>query len=125
MKIEMNMENKALALIVEQEKQKDMVHFWTWKISEGLSKCGLSVFDNRKNHLSEAYQIVSYYPDGETISRDDTEEDQINFLKSVCEHCLSAHQAVSERKIVRKKIGIIKSKITKLAMKKIREDLSS
>lgn len=112
------MENKALELIVAQEKHKEMVRNWTRKISGGLSKCRLSVASEGKNHLSEAYKIISYdsYDD---VDREATSEKQVMFLKSICEHCLVAYDAVNERKIARKKLGIVKAQITKLAMKKI------
>lgn len=73
-------------------------------IVAAIDRCG----DNG-SHLNEAYEFDT---DDEGTRHYLSHEDQIEVL-SACPHCLAAHNAIQERKLARKRLGIAKRAVSR------------
>lgn len=111
---------KALAVLVDQVKAKDMITYFSQKISENLESCrkqnqteGNYDFDP---HLFSAYKPVvaeDDYCDAHIYYR--TNEEIIEFLE-LCPCCVAAHHAVQDRKKWKKKLATLRGTATKIGL---------
>lgn len=118
---------KALTVLVEQVKAKDMIAYLSQKIGENLESCRKqNQTENNFNfdpHLFDAYKPVVIEDDcGDAETHYRTNEEVIEFLHS-CPCCVAAHHAVQDRKKWKKKLATLRGTATKIGLAAHKQDI--
>lgn len=118
---------KALAVLVDQVKAKEMIAYFSEKIGDNLESCrkqnqaeGNYDFDP---HLYSAYKpiiIEDDWGDADTYYR--TSEEVIEVLQ-LCPCCVAAHHAVQDRKKWKKKLATLRGTATKIGIAAHKQEL--
>ncbi len=118
---------KALTVLVEQVKAKDMIAYFSQKIGNSLELCrkqnqaeGNYDFDPHLFHAYKPIVIEDDWGDADTHYR--TNDELIRFL-DVCPHCLAAHHAVQDRKKWKKKLATLRGTATKIGLAAHKQDI--
>lgn len=118
--------DKALALLIKQQKQRHEIKMIGHRIGYALSEC-------KSNHSGMPHLKDWYAPaeieNGYGRIYKSFEDSLINAdpdeCREECEHCFKAHQLIQERKEMRKQLGITRRTLSRLANQIIKQGAAS
>jgi hypothetical protein len=113
---------KALTVLVEQVKAKDMIAYFSQKIGEGLAAC-LNENEDEYNHPYETHLSQAYAVFKDEYGTHYCDEEEKEAILKLCPHCLAAHNAVQERKKWKKKLATLRGTATKIGLAAHKQDI--